>query len=106
MSNPGSSMSTESSSSEDSKSEDKENKENLRGHGAPSSKRNRPKKRLSRKNDDEVRAKGSDPNLKGCCHQCYGEPSRKPNQLTRTTNEIEEEFNKDHEAAHLVEPLF
>ena len=85
MSNPGSSVSTESSSSEDSKSKDKENKENLGGHGAPSSKRNRHKKRLSRKNDDEVCVKGSDPNLKGCFYQCYGKPGRKPNQFTSTT---------------------
>ena len=50
--------------------------------------------------------KGSNLNLKGYYYQYYGKPSHKLNQFTRTTSKIQEEFNRDHKAAHLIEPLF
>ena len=61
---------------------------------------------MARKNDDEMHVKGSDPNLKGYYYQCYSKPGCKPNQFTRITNKIQEEFNRDYEAAYLIEPLF
>ena len=104
MTDPPSPTLTSSTSSEDTK--DKENNDRQGEYGTTSSKRNRYKKRFSRKKEEEVHVKGSDLNLKGYYYQCYGEPGHKSNQFSRTTNKIQEEFNREHKAAHLMEPLF
>ena len=75
----------------------------------PSSKRNRFRKKTNRRIDGDLEAiKGvkGDPRFKGYYYQCCGEPGRKPNQFTRTTNKIKDEFNKDHDAAHVLEYVF
>jgi len=106
MSNPGSLISTESSLSEDLKNKNKENNDKQGSYGVVLSKRNRYKRRIARKNDDKVYMKGSNLNLKGYYYQYYGKPSHKLNQFTRTTNKIQEEFNRDYEVVHLIESLF
>ena len=37
------------------------------------------KKRTTKKVESKIFIKKGDPKLKGCYHQCYGEPGRKPN---------------------------
>ena len=91
-------------------SQEKDNDENKGSTGnssfKSSSKRNRFKKRMNHENESESFIVKGDPRFKGYYYQCCGEPGRKPNQFTRTTNKIKDEFNKDHDAVHLLEYVF
>ena len=55
---------------------------------------NRFKKKTTKKVVSENFIKKGDPKLKGYYYQWHGEPGRKPNQCTRTTNKIKAEFSK------------
>ena len=77
------------------KSDDKRNRLN-----------NRFKKRTTKKVESDIFIKKGDPKLKGYYCQWHGDPGRKHNQCTRTTNKIKDQFSKEHNFAHLIEPEF